>query len=281
VTEKILIFGASGRMGSNIIQSLPANVAIRAADLVEMTDPPPNAEFVHFNITQPPADLGPIFEDVKSMFLLWPPGTSAKAVMPPLIAAAEKHGVERVVFLSILGADQLKVVPHSGVEELLEASGMDYIFLRSAYFMQNLNGIHAPEIRDRDQIFIPAGDGDLGLVDVRDVAAVGAKALLDKDKNVAYSLTGPEALTFNQVAEIFSRILRRDIAYTNPGAIRFFRHMRGRGIPTGLVIFMIIEYLMTKLGKSGRVTDEVESILERPATSLEQFVADHAATWQQ
>ncbi len=137
-----------------------------------------------------------------------------------------------------------------------------------------------PEIRGLDQIFLPAGSGTLGFVDVRDVAAVGAKALLDKPRNIAYSPTGPEALTFNQTTAIFSWVLGRKINYSNPGSMRFFRHMRGRGMPTGLVVYMIIEYLMTKLGKSGRVTDEVERIIGRQATSLEQFVVDHATAWQ-
>ena len=82
MTEKILIFGASGRMGSNIIRSLPA-------DLIEMSDAPPNVEFTYFDNIQLPEDLAPIFVDVKSMFLLWPPGTRAKTVMPPLVDAAK------------------------------------------------------------------------------------------------------------------------------------------------------------------------------------------------
>lgn len=137
-----------------------------------------------------------------------------------------------------------------------------------------------PEIRGLDQIFLPAGSGTLGFVDVRDVAAVGAKALLDKPRNIAYSPTGPEAFTFNQTTAIFSWVLRRRINYSSPGSIRFFRHTRGRGMPTGLVVYMIIEYLMAKLGKSGRVTDEVERIIGRPATSTEQFVAGHTAARQ-
>lgn len=205
MTEKFLVFGALGRVGSAIIQALPTEAAIRAADITDQGDFPENVEPVIFDFNHPPDDLGYLFADMRGMFLLWPPGVAANQAMEPVIQAAAQHGVQQMVFLSILGADKLKVVPHRSVEKMIEASGMDYVFLRSAYFMQNLTGMHAPEIRDLGEIFIPAGYGTLGFVDVRDVGAVGAKALVEGHKNVAYSLTGSEALTYPQAAEIFRR----------------------------------------------------------------------------
>jgi uncharacterized protein YbjT (DUF2867 family) len=245
-----------------------------------MENPPANVEPFLFDFNHPPEDLGPLLADVQRMFLLWPPGVDVKSALGPVIEAAVKHGVKQVVFLSILAADKLKVVPHRAVEKMLEESGMSWVFLRSAYFMQNLTGMHAPEIRERDEIFIPAGKGDLGMVDVRDVAAVGAKALVEDHRNMAYSLTGAEALTFARTAEIFSDVLGRPIRYTNPPTFKFTRQMKKRGVPGGLVTFMVIEYLATKLGKSGTVTTEVEGLLSRPPRSLEEFVSDHAEVWQ-
>ena len=277
--EGILVFGALGRMGSAVINALPTDTPIRAADLSTSLEYPPNVDAVAFDINQPDADYDCLFTEIERLFLIWPPGTKAKEVMPPLIQAAADHSVKQVVFLSILGADKLRIIPHRAVELLLEESGMDWVFLRSAYFMQNLSGIHAPEIRERDEIFIPAGQGAIGLVDVRDVAAVAVKALLENHKNTAYSLTGPVAMTFSEIAEVFSEVLGRKITYSNPGAYRFQREMRQRGVPGGLAIFMVIEYAMTKLGKSGLVTNEVENQLGRPATELKDFVADYADYW--
>lgn len=279
MNERILIFGALGRVGSAIIHALPADVPIRAADITDKAEYPANVEPVVFNFTHPPENLDYLFEGVDRMFLLWPPGVSANQALPPVIEAAADHGVKQVVFLSILGADKLKIVPHRSVEKMLEASGMDWVFIRSAYFMQNLTGMHAPEIKNQSEIFIPGGYGTLGLVDVRDVGAVGARALLEGHRNQAYSLTGAEGLTFNQVAEQFSVVLGRQVRYVNPTVFRFFRQMRKRGVPTGLVIFMIIEYTATKMGKSGLVTDEVEKLLGRLPISLKQFITDHQPVW--
>lgn len=278
--KKMLIFGALGRMGGEIIKALPADTPIRAADISIDGDYPENVEPFLFDINAPPADITPLFDEVERMFLLWPPGVDVKQSMAPLITAAAKHGVKQAVFLSILGADQLKIVPHRAVEQLLEASGMDWVFLRSAYFMQNLSGIHAPDIRELDEVFIPAGKGNIGLVDVRDVAAVGAKALLEGHKNVAYSLTGPKALTFKEVAEEFSQGLEKPIQYSNPNIIKFVRHMLKRGVPFGLALFMVIEYTATKLGKSGLVTNEIENVLGRSPQPLSHFIADYKTAWQ-
>ena len=77
-----------------------------------------------------------------------------------------------MVFLSILGVERIRVVPHRRVEEWLEASGLDWVFLRASYFMQNLSGVHRDDIRLRDEVFLPAGRGRTSFIDVRDVAAV-------------------------------------------------------------------------------------------------------------
>lgn len=278
--EGILVIGALGRMGLAVINTLPAGTPIRAADLSEGEGLPPHVEAVVFDIARQPADYDRLLAGIERIFLIWPPGTSTNAVMPPLIQAAAAREVKQVVFLSILGADKLKIVPHRAVEKMLEESGMDWVFLRSAYFMQNLSGIHADEIRKQDEIFLPAGNGRIGMVDVRDVAAVAAKALLEGHKNIAYNLTGPAAMTFSEIARVFSEVLGRKITYSNPGGLRFWRRMRQRGVPGGLAAFMMIEYLMTRLGKSDVLTDEVKKQLGRPATPLKRFVADYADCWE-
>ncbi len=281
MTGKILVFGALGRVGSAVIKALPETAQIVAADLdFAKASFPPNVETRVFDFNHPPRDLSPLFAGVARMFILWPPGVDVKKAMQPVIRAAAQAGVRQAVYLSILGADRLKIVPHRTVEKLLEASGMNWVFVRSAYFMQNLSGIHAPEIKNQAEIYIPAGGVTLGLVDVRDVAAVIAKSLVEDHQNRAYSLTGGQALTFEQVAREFADVLQRPVRYGNPSAICFWRHMRQRGIPAGLVAFMLIEYAATKLGKSGHVTTQVGDLLGRPPISLRQFVQDHAYIWQ-
>ena len=280
-SAKILVFGALGRVGSEIIKALPVGTPVRAADLTpEKMDFPDHVERVKFDFNHPPTDLQPLFAGVDRMFLLWPPGVDVNKSIAPVIEAAAHAGVQQVVFLSILDADKLKIVPHRAVEKLLTTSGMRWVFLRCAYFMQNLSGIHALEIRKQDQIFIPAGSGSLGLIDVRDIAAVAAKALVENHANQVYSLTGGEALSFRQAAAIFSQVLGRPVVYASPSIGGFFLAMRRRGILIGLVIFMIIEYTAARTGRSNKVTNQVRQLLGRPPITLRQFVEDHRQIWQ-
>ena len=77
----------------------------------------------------------------------------------PAVEAARQAGVRHVVFLSLQGAEKNKVVPHATVESWLRSSGLSWTFVRPSFFHQNLSTTHAADIRDRDQILVPAGVG--------------------------------------------------------------------------------------------------------------------------
>lgn len=275
----ILVMGASGQVGGEIARQLSAaGTAFR----VGVRDPArfpalPGAE-AHRLDTRDPASYAAL-DGVQRLFLLWPPGTSVPRDLAPVIAAAAQRGVQQVVFLSILGAERLRVVPHRAAERLLEASGMDWVFLRASYFMQNLSGVHRDDLRLRDEIFLPAGQGRTSFVDVRDVAAVGVRALLEGHARRAYDLTGPAALNYAEVASIFSVTLGRQIVYRDPSPWQFVRVTRARGTPLAFTLFMLAEYTVARLGLAGRLTQDVQRVLGRPPHSLRQFAEDHRATW--
>ena len=276
---KLLVLGATGNMGGEIARQLgaagvPFRVGVRQP---AKTSFPPGVEVVRFDA----ADSGSYgaLDGTERMFLLWPPGTDVQRDIRPVIEAATERGVRQVVFLSILGAEKIRVVPHRSVEKMLEASGMDWVFLRASYFMQNLSGVHKDDIRLRNEIFLPAGNGKTSFVDVRDVAAVAVHALLHGTRNVAYDLTGPEALDYDDVASIFSVVLGRRVVYTRPSPLKFVRVTRQRGTPTTFVLFMLAEYTVARLGLAGRVTQDVPEVLARPATRLRQFAEDFRQVW--
>jgi uncharacterized protein YbjT (DUF2867 family) len=163
------------------------------------------------------------------------------------VDAADRVGVDRVVYLSILGAEKLPVLPHRRIERHLAATGMATTSLRASWFVQNLSGVHRREIVERDEIFVPAGDGTLSFVDARDVAAVAATALTARGHvGRAYDLTGPVALDFHAVADV----LDRRITYADPSRVAFARHMYRRGVPTPTVAFMVVEYSVVRPARS-------------------------------
>ena len=98
----------------------------------------------------------------------------------------------------------------------------------------------------------------------------------DGHENRAYDLTGPEALTYEEVAAAFSDVLDRPITYADPSILTFVRRMRSRGEPLPFVALMVGIYTTARLGLADRVTDDVERLLGRPARDVATFVADYA-----
>lgn len=282
--NSILVTGALGNVGGEIVrQMLDQGIAIRAADI----DPRAlisrygkNIEIIEFDFARPDT-YKPALKSVKKIFLMRPPHISdVKRLILPFIETARSAGVEQVVFLSLIGIEKNPQVPHYKVEQYLQSSGMAYTFLRASFFMQNLSGIHVEEIRDRNEIFVPVGHGKTSFVDVRDIAAVAVKTLAERGHgNQAYDLTGPEALNYFQVADIFSKLLGREIIYRNPSIIAFILKSLRRGKPLSLTLIMSYLYTQTKRGMSAQVTQDVEKILGRSPILLEQFVTDYQHVW--
>ncbi|WP_458187980.1 NmrA family NAD(P)-binding protein [Haladaptatus sp. NG-WS-4] len=277
--DRILVVGATGTVGSPLVaRLLDAPVSVRIA-----TRSPASArrrfgdeaEYVAFDLAHPET-WGRVLEHVDRMFLLFPPGVGVDPVRS-FLSAAERVGLDHVTYLSILGAEKLPVLPHRRIETHLERTGMAYTFLRASYFMQNLSEVHRPEVVERDELFVPAGGGTLSFVDARDVAAVAAAVLTEPaHENRAYDLTGPAALDFDTVADVFTDVLGRPITYADPSRLAFARHIYRRGVPASLVAFMTVEYSVVRLGRSGRTTDDVEVVLGRAPRTMREFVRDYA-----
>ncbi|GAA4890702.1 hypothetical protein GCM10025789_04060 [Tessaracoccus lubricantis] len=187
------------------------------------------------------------------------------------------------MLLSLQGAERNRVVPHATLEAWLRGSGLDWTFVRPSFFLQNLTFTHVGDIRDRGELVVPAGRGATAFVDADGVAAVVVAALLEPraHRHRAWTPTGPEALTYAQVASILSRVLGRRIAYSSPSAVRYAAHARRTlGMPAGMVAVTTAIYTVARLGRAGGLTDDVRTVTGRDARSLEDFARRHAAEWQ-
>jgi uncharacterized protein YbjT (DUF2867 family) len=283
--RRVLVTGGTGTVGSAVVDSLAerGDVAVRAGTRDPaaarerfVSDPSFNddVEFVRFDFEKPET-WSRAFEGVSGLFLVLPPRGSADRVLDAA-AAAVRVGVSRLVYLSVLGVERNPVVPHWRIERGLRGLDAAYTFLRASFFMQNFAEVHRRDIAERNEVFVPAGNGETSFVDARDVGEVGAKALTEAGHaNRAYDVTGPAALDYDEVAGVFADVLGRPISYPNPSLLRFVRraYARGRSLPFVLVMAGI--YTTARLGLAGRVSDDARRVLGRPPRSLRTFVTDY------
>jgi len=279
----ILITGATGNVGAAIIDALNRQkIVVRAG--VRNPDTYPKNEYVtpvRFDFAQPDTYKNAL-AGVRKVFLMRPPAIAdTKTVINPFVDFAIDAGVEHIVFLSLLGVEHNRFVPHRAVEDHIVSRGIPYTFLRAGFFMQNLDTTHRADIVETDELFVPAGKGKTSFTDVRDIGAVGALALVESGhEKKAYPLTGDVALDYFEAAQIFSDVLGREIRYTNPSRWEFIRRWRKRNDPWAQVLVMTALYTVTRFGRAATITTEVPRLLGRPAITFRQYVEDYRACWK-
>lgn len=166
------------------------------------------------------------------------------------------------------------------IENGLADSGIGYTLLRNNAYMQNFLML-APSIATTDGFGSASGNGRIGMVDTRDVAAVAAliAAAPKPHQNKTYWLTGPESLSYADAAKVMSRVLGRTVTFQGLTIDQQKQAMVDVGVPEHIAGMNAQAIALFADGDSDWVTDDVEVILGRPARSFEQFVTDNAATF--
>lgn len=277
----VFVTGSTGNVGVEVVdQLLSRGVLVKAAVRTSGgKSVPAGVSPVEFDF-EDPSTFGPALEGVDRVFLMRPPHMADAKAFRPFVEAMEAAGVRQVVFLSVQGAGQNVFVPHHGIEVLLKKSRLAWTFLRPSFFMQNLSTTHLADIRDRGEIFVPAGSGRTNFIDVADVGEAAAVCLTSPGhENRAYEITGSEALTYDEVAAILSAACDRKITYRRPSAKQFKAHMKAEGHDDDFVSVMGSIYALAKFGMAGGTTGTFETLVGRKPHALEQWAAKNASCW--
>jgi uncharacterized protein YbjT (DUF2867 family) len=281
----ILVTGATGNVGSNVVEQLVK----RGADVRALVRDPSKANFPN-SVDVVQGDLLDVdslrgaMKGVSSLFLL--NGVVADEFTQALIAlnVAGEAGIERIVYLSVIHSDVYVIVPHFagkfGVERMIEQMGMGATILRPAYYMDN-------EITIKDAITgygiypMPIGDKGLAMIDARDIGEIAAIELVRREESptplplTRINLVGPDTLTGTSAAAIWSDVLGRTIAYPGDDTAGFEQNMR-QFMPGWMAFDMrlMAERFVSDgmLPEAGDV-DRLITLLGRPLRTYRDYVA--------
>lgn len=276
----ILITTPNGKVGSEVVRQLQARgeaLRVGAHTPDKAREAFPGAEVVHFDF-EDEASVRAALQGVDRLYLA-SPGDMAAAPVNRVVDLAKEAGVQRVVRLSAMGV-QYGDSPLRQVEQHIEASGLDWTFLRPSWFMQNYSTMSADSVK-AGVVAEPAGDAATSFVDARDIAAVAVAALTGEGHTgQAYTITGPEALTRDEVARQLSQVTGHEVTYQNITPEQLKAGMTAAGASPAYVGLMDALYGFVRAGQTAQVTDDVQRVTGQPPRSFAQFAQDHASSWK-
>lgn len=279
----ILVTGATGNVGSELIRELveekqPVRAFVRhrtPARAVALE----GVEFAEGDFEKPET-FGPALTGVEQLFLLIPSSLKVEEQQCQFVDAAKRSKVKRIVKLSQFGANECTRGRfqryHGGVENYIRRSKIAYTFLRPNLFMQGLLNFQGT-IAGQGAFHLPAGDSPVSVVDVRDVAAVAARALVDRRHDgKTYEITGPEAITHAEMAESLSRATGRTIKFVDipPDSMR--EKLVEMGMERWRADGLIEDYDHYRRGEAAAVTSTVREITGAEARTFDEFARDYA-----
>ncbi|MGA3149876.1 MAG: NmrA family NAD(P)-binding protein [Acidimicrobiales bacterium] len=194
---------------------------------------------------------------------------------------AEAAGVSHVTLLSTYNGDRApQDVDVAAVEDqVANREGFTHTILRPAWVMQNFTDDHLPIVDGL--LIVPSGGGAEAFVDALDIAEVAVETLLHPAEHAgaAYSLTGPEALTFDDVATTITAVSRRPVTYQDIDQEVWINGAIAAGVPADYA--KMLKWLTGSIiaGQGSTPSGDVETVIGRSATSFEAFAQRSAAVW--
>ncbi|MEX0731569.1 MAG: SDR family oxidoreductase [Aquisalimonadaceae bacterium] len=279
----ILVTGSTGNVGSEVCRQLhsegrPFYALARNPDAAGKALP--EGTRVRHGDFDKPQTLFDACQDIQSLFLISPASEDMVRHQCAVIDSARQAGVRHIVKLSGLGAsmDAPARLPrlHAEIERHLAASGLDYTIVRPNLFMQVLL-MSASTIKSDRAIYAPAGDGRISFTDVRDIASVIVEALANphNHRNSSYDITGPEAWSYGEVANLIGESINGNVSYVAVSPDQARESMLGGGMSEWIVEAMLELFAIYRAGYGSAVTEQIREITGLSPTRLPRFIEGH------
>jgi uncharacterized protein YbjT (DUF2867 family) len=279
----VLVTGATGNVGAHVVRELEhRGVPVRAfvRDAARAVERLGDVELAVGDLSDA-RSIRRAMDGVDRVFLSSADGPQKVEHETAVIDVAAAAGVELIVKTSTLNAQIGSPLPpfdwNGRSEDHLRRSRVPAVILASAFYMTNLLALTEP-VRHKGILPAPAGDGAIGMIDPRDVAAVGSVVLVgDGHAGRSYRLTGPEAVTYASVAEELGRAIGSLVRYVDlpPEAAR--QGFESVGMPDWLIEHLDRAFGLIRAGMFDETTDVVRALTGRDPRGIDEFAHDHAA----
>lgn len=272
----VLVTGGTGTTGSRVARRLAAE----GHDVRVGTRSPAQEGEVPFDWFDPGTHESAM-TNIDAIYLVAP--TNVWKVLDAMRGGLETAlalGVRRFALLSSSAFPEGS--PMMGeVHAYLRAHAPEWIVLRPSWFMQNLINQHGSTIRTNGAIYTATGNGRVPLIDADDIAAVATRALVDENMpSGELVLTGPEALSYDEVAESLSASLGRPITHHTLDGDTLAARLQASGLEPAYAGLLAALDLAIATGSEDRVTDTVARVTGRPPADLITFINTEIGRWQ-
>ena len=277
---KVLVTGATGNTGSLLVPALlKAGVDVRVFVRNEAKAKPLKdlgAEVVSGDLDEPGTIL-PAVKNVDKIYLLTWNGETQLKQAENVINAAKYEGVPYIVRHSMWGPENSRIIKQGDkIEEMIKSSGLQWTLLKPTFYMQNTM-MAAQTISSDGVIYWDMKDGRLGMIDVRDIADSALAVITGEGhEGKSYILTGPGAISFNDVANTFSRVLDKEVKYVNVPGEAALQSMTGMGVPQWIAEGYVELSEGFSKNFANSTTENVKILTGHSARSFEQFAKDFA-----
>jgi uncharacterized protein YbjT (DUF2867 family) len=288
----ILVTGGTGTVGSHLLDRL----AREDVDVRALTRDPGKARLPE-GVTPVRGDMLDVdatraaLSSVSTLFLL--NAVTAEELTQTLLTLnlAREAGIERLVYFSVFQGEAFATVPHftakHTAELMIEQLDMPATILRPNCFMQN-DAWFKDAVLERGVYPFPIGSRGVSMVDARDVAEVAALMVLERERTVEplphciVNVVGPEPLTGEGVARVWSELTGRQVRYGGDDTAPFEKKMRGFG-PSWAAMdlrLMLDRFVADGMAASREDVEAMAELLGRPPRSYADFARETLAAWR-
>ena len=278
----ILLTGATGKTGSATAIEL-SNLKVPFRALIRSEEKRDEIEALGGEVIIGSAEnretIDQAMVGIEKLLIILPNCENQLEMEMQLVDSAKAEGVEQIVYMSSVEADEECTSPipklHWDTEVYIKNSGLQWTMIKPNFYMQNFIG-SAKTIVEQNKFFLPMSEGKTGMIDTRDVGKVIAKVLSEEGhEGQSYQITGPEILSFYNVAEKFSSVLKREVLYVDM-PMDAYKNILSQFLTNQWHLDSVID-LFGGIAEGGieYKTDTFEELIGTPPRSLEDFIEEH------